>query len=338
MAVVNNNKKNEQVQNYTGLAGVSTNTAQRVGQAQQGYKPSESVNTAQQTWNQVQQQKPSAYTSKYTTVLDDILKQIQNPSEFKYEFNGDNLFKSYADQYNQYAKQGMIDTMGQAAALTGGYGNSYAFAAGQQAYQQNMLPLYEKGLELRDRAYQQYQDAQNNLLNQYNVISNQENTDYGRYRDLVNDWMNEEQTAYGRYQDAQNFDYSSYMDDLQYWTGLAQVENQAYQNELDRQEAIRQYNQQYALQQAQFEEDKRRYNQEWAAQQAALAAAAAASAGSPGRSNTDNEKYYGMNGNVYTLDKNGKYNIVDPKTLPDKPNIDDSIEKQLQHRRRNLGR
>lgn len=279
-------------QPYTVLAGVSSNTAQRVGQAQQGYKASDAVNAAQQTWNQLQAQKPADYNSKYAPVLDNILQQIQNPSDFKYEFNGDNLFKSYADLYSQYAKQGMEDAMGQAAALTGGYGNSYAQTLGQQQYQQNMLPLYEKGLELRDRAYQAHQDNYNRLLQQYNVISDQENTDYGRYRDTVGDWMTQENQAYNRYQDAQNFDYTQYMNDLNYWTGLAQVENQVYQNELDRQEAIRQYNQDYALRKAQFEEDKRRYDQEWNAMMAAQS-------GGGGYNGTKKPDYYGIGGMVF---------------------------------------
>ena len=279
---VTTTKIQEQTTPYAGLKGVSTNTAQRVGQAQQGYKPSEAVNTAQQTWQQIQAQKPGEYKSKYSDVLDNVLNQIQNPKDFKYEFNGDNLFKSYADLYSQYAKQGMMDTMGQASALTGGYGNSYAQAVGQQQYQQNMLPLYEKGMELRDRAYQEYQDRYNNLLDQYNVFNNAENTDYSRYRDLVGDWTTQEQLGYNRYMDAQNFDYGSYMDDLNYWTGLAQLENQAFETEQQREEAIRQYNLDYELRKAQFEEDKRRYNQEWAAQQAALAAAAAGGGGGGG--------------------------------------------------------
>lgn len=291
-------------QPYTVLAGVSSNTAQRVGQAQQGYKASDAVNAAQQTWNQLQAQKPADYNSKYAPALDNILQQIQNPSDFKYEFNGDNLFKSYADLYSQYAKQGMQDAMGQAAALTGGYGNSYAQTLGQQQYQQNMLPLYEKGLELRDRAYQAHQDNYNRLLQQYNVISDQENTDYGRYRDTVGDWMTQENQAYNRYQDAQNFDYTQYMNDLNYWTGLAQVENQVYQNELDRQEAIRQYNQDYALRKAQFEEDKRRYDQEWNAMLAAQSGGGGYGGGPS--NNTQKGVAYHVGNNYFVTDENGK--------------------------------
>ena len=49
--------------------------------------------------------------------------------KFKYEFNGDNVFKAYADEYTQRGKQAALDVQGQAAALTGGYGSSWATSA-----------------------------------------------------------------------------------------------------------------------------------------------------------------------------------------------------------------
>ena len=317
MAVVNKKQEQTQANPYAGMVGVSSNTAQRLGQAQQQYQAGDTVNTAQQTWQQIQQQKPGAYTSKYTDIMNGILDQIQNPKEFKYEFNQDNMFKAYADLYNQYAKQGMMDTMGQAAALTGGYGNSYAQQVGQQQYQQAMLPLYEKGMDLYDRAYQKYRDDQSNLYNQYGVINEQENADYGRYRDLVGDWTNQEQTAYNRFTDARDFDYAQYQDDLNYWTGLAQVENQAYQTEQQRQEAIRQYNQDFA-------ESKRRYDQEWEHQLALEAAAAAEAQGGSSSTSGGEKTYYAVNGKYYEDNGNGVYKEVSRDKIKDGSKVDTS--------------
>ena len=236
-----------QAPKYTGMQGVSNPTAQRLGQAQQGYTQGQQVTAAQDTLSRIQANRPQSYNSKYQPMLDDIMAKIQNPGEFKYEFNGDNLFKNYADLYTQKGKQASLDTMGQAAALTGGYGNSYAQAAGNQAYQQYLLSLYDRGMDLHDRAYQKYRDNLGDLKDQYGMLQSAEDTDYGRYRDTVADWTNEEQQAYNRMMDAQNFDYTQYQNDLNYWTGLAQVENAAWTTEQQRQEAIRQYNQNYAM-------------------------------------------------------------------------------------------
>ena len=344
MAVLTNNKKQEeqalntqQVQSvnpYTGLMGVSENTANNLGNYQAGYTPNERVNQAQQTLQQVQSQKPQGYNNKYSGQLESILQQIQNPQDFKYEFNGDNLFKAYADLYTQKGKQASADVQAQAAGLTGGYGNSYGAMTGAQAYQQYLLSLYDKGMDLRDRTYQEYQDKQNNLKDQYQILQNTEQTDYNRYRDTLGDWRTEEEQAYNRLNTAEESSYNQYMTELEYWTGLAQVENQDYVSEQERQEAIRQYNQDFAEKQRQFNENlsfekeklaeqarqfdldyelaKRKYEDELAAAQAAAAAqeAAGSSGGNPGSSG--NGHYEQIGGKIYSVNNNGSYKEVDP--------------------------
>ena len=231
---------------YSGIGGVSENTANNLGNYQQGYKPNEAVTAAQQNLQQIQAQKPQGYTSKYSAQLDNIMQQIQNPGQFKYEFNGDNLFKNYADLYTQKGKQASMNAMGQAAALTGGYGNSYAQQVGNQAYQQYLLSLYDKGMDLRDRAYGQYQDQLGNQKDIYNMLQGADESDYGRYRDTVSDYYKDEGNAYNRMADERDYDYTQYKDALDYYTGLAQIENADYRNEQERQEAIRQYEQNFA--------------------------------------------------------------------------------------------
>lgn len=257
MAVTGNKKLEEQQQQaapYTGLQGVSQGTAQKVGQYQSGYQPSQRVTQAQQTLQNIQAAKPQGYNSKYGAQLDNIMNQLQNPQDFKYNFNDDELFKYYADLYTQKGRQASMDTMGQAAALTGGYGNSYAQQAGQQAYQQNLLSLYDRGMDLYDRAYQRDQDRLGNLRNNYSMMAQADESDYGRYRDTVADWQREEALAADRAAQAEQMDYGQYRDALEYWSGLAQIENADFRTEQQRQEAIRQYEQDFAESQRQFNE------------------------------------------------------------------------------------
>jgi len=251
------NKKQEQLANnqpavtsskpYTGMQGVSENTANNLGNYQQGYKQSDQVNQAQQNLQQIQAQKPQTYNTKYGQQLDDLLQQIQNPKDFKYEFNGDEMFKYYADLYTQKGRQASMDTMGQAAALTGGYGNSYAQQAGQQAYQQYLLNLYDRGMDLRDRAYQQYQDQLGNQKDAYGLMAQAEDTNYGRYRDTVADWQNDLAYATDRADTERNFDWNQYQQDLNYWTNMAQAEAQQAETQ-------RQFNESMAQSQREFEE------------------------------------------------------------------------------------
>jgi len=242
-----NYRKQEQIarqnggQQYNGLRGVSQNTAQKLGNYQTGYQPGQQAQAAQQTLQQVQAQKPQSYNSKYGAQLDSIMNQIANPEKFKYEFNGDEMFKYYADLYTQKGRQASMDAMGQAAALTGGYGNSYAQQVGQQGYEQYLLNLYDRGMDLQNAAYARYQDAQRLPYQQLEALQGMDESEYGRYRDTVGDWERE----LGRAEDAaryeREFDYNDWQKQQDYYTKLAQIENADYQTEQDRQEAIRQF-------------------------------------------------------------------------------------------------
>lgn len=181
------------------------------------YKPSDAVTAAEQALANIDNTKPKGYDSKYGSALDGILDKIQNPQEFKYSFDGDELFKYYADLYTQKGKQASADAMGQAAALTGGYGNSYAQQVGNQAYDQYLLSLYDKGMDLRDRAYQQYADQRADIYNQFNALGDADARDYDRYRDTVSDWEKDRDYLTGRYDTERTFDYGKYRDTVGDW-------------------------------------------------------------------------------------------------------------------------
>ena len=236
MAVTTTYKKQEQ-QNPYGIAGTSQATQQGLQKAQQGYQQSQQVNQAQQNLQNVQAQKPQGYNSKYQPQMDELLQQIMNPGTFNYEFNGDNLFKMYADEYTQRGKQASMDAMGQAAALTGGYGNSYAQQVGNQAYDQYLTQLYDKGLELRDRAYQQFLDEENRKYIQYNMLNTADQNEYNRYRDTVGDWQNERGYYTDLYNNERNYDYNQYRDQVGDWK-----DNRSFAAQLYDAEANRDYN------------------------------------------------------------------------------------------------
>ena len=191
MAVVNNYMTEEQkrINNQKARNGVSGYNYSPVSAEKKAQTPQVTQPAAQYTAGKT----PGTYVSRYQPVLDSIMDQIQNPEKFKYEFNGDELFKNYADLYTQYGKQASLDAMGQAAGLTGGYGNSYGQQAGQQAYQQYLLSLYDKGLNLRNTAYQGYQDELANLKDAYSAMQAAENADYSRYADALSAWQTQQQ-------------------------------------------------------------------------------------------------------------------------------------------------
>lgn len=116
----------------------------------------------------------------YADQMDDILDRIMNREPFKYDMDADALYQQYKDQYMSQGKLAMEDTMGQAAALTGGYGNSYAQTVGQQVYNRYMDGLNDVVPELYAMARNRYDAEGNALMNQYALLADREQSAYAR--------------------------------------------------------------------------------------------------------------------------------------------------------------
>ena len=177
------------------------------------YVQSDAVKQANALLQQQNANKPGAYQSQWQSQIDDYLNQIQNREKFSYDPNSDAMYQMYKDNYIQQGQMAMMDTMGQAAAMTGGYGNSYAQSVGQQAYNQQLSQLNEILPELQQMAYSRYADEGQRLQDMYNMYLGREDQDYGRYMDSLNAWQSERDYLAGRYDTERNFDYSKYEQD-----------------------------------------------------------------------------------------------------------------------------
>ena len=231
------------------------------------YQESDTVKHAQEMLNQQLQQKPGEYQSTWQDQLNETISQILNRDKFSYDLNGDALYQQYKDQYTQQGKMAMMDTMGQAQAMTGGYGNSYAQSVGQQAYQGYLQQLNEVVPELYAMALDQYNQEGQDMYNQAALIAQMEDQDYGRYQDAMNAWLSERDYLsgrydserdydYGKYTDNRDFSYDSFIDDrnYQYQTDRDAIADQQWQTEFD--EAQRQYDEQMALAKDQWDWEK----------------------------------------------------------------------------------
>ena len=106
----------------------------------------------------------------------------------------------------------MQDTMGQAAALTGGYGSTYGQNAGQQAYNAYLQNLGDVVPELYEIARSRYDQEGADLLNMYGILGDNEAQDYGRWQDTMNAWQGERDYLAGLYDSERAFDYGKYRD------------------------------------------------------------------------------------------------------------------------------
>ena len=230
--------KNQTTRNYGGsyqtrnspytMSGVSDYTRSKLNGLEGGYMPSGSVQAAQAYLEQVKASKPGAYQSRWDDELTSLYDQIRNRKKFSYDMGTDPLYQQYREQYQRLGRLAMQDTMGQAAALTGGYGSTYGEQVGQQAYNAYLQNLNDIVPQLQQQAYQRYQDEGTDLYNQYSLVKGREDTDYGRYRDTVSDYYSDLSDARSAYNSERSLDQSQWETMLNYWAQKANNENAAY--------------------------------------------------------------------------------------------------------------
>ena len=139
---------------------------------------------------------------------------IDNRAKFVYDFNADALYQQYKDNYMRQGKMAMADTMAQAQALSGGFGNSYAASAGNLAYQGYLGQLNNVIPELQQLAYGRYQDEGNQLEAAYNRALQQNELGRQQYADQNAKWQSNVSLLTQVRDDARNMamnDYSTYV-------------------------------------------------------------------------------------------------------------------------------
>lgn len=125
------------------------------------------------------------YAGTFDQQVQELYDQVVNQKDFSYDLNGDALWQQYKDQYTTQGKLAMMDAMGQAAALTGGYGSSYAQSAGQQAYQGYLQELNDRVPELYQLAMDKYNNDQAMLKDKLSAAVQMQADEYGKYQDAL---------------------------------------------------------------------------------------------------------------------------------------------------------
>lgn len=193
------------------------------------------VGQAQKMLDDYRKQKPGAYQSKWQEQQGAVLDKLLNREPFRFDVNEDALYQQLLDQYVAQGQKAMMDTMGQAAALTGGYGNSFAQSAGQQAYQGYLQEFNGMMPQFYQMALDRYQMEGDQLADQFAMLGAREDQDYSRYQDEMAAYNAELERLLGSYYTERDFAYDQSRD---------QAADEKWQKE--------------------FDEDKRRYDQEWA--------------------------------------------------------------------------
>ena len=156
---------------------------------------------------------------RYSAEMDAIYDKIMNRGEFSYDAENDPVYQAYRRQYTDLGRTAMRDTIGQASALTGGYGSTYAEQAGQQAFNAYLKRLNDVMPELYGAAYDRYTKEGSDLMARYQMAASGADKAYERG---YNAWSTrlgleraDEQSAYERRTNEENTAYARAESELQ---------------------------------------------------------------------------------------------------------------------------
>ena len=138
-----------------------------------------------------EEKKPDAvsngYQSQYGDQITAGLNKVTNREAFSYDPLKDANYQAMAKIYNQQGNKAAKDTLGDAAALNGGYGSSYAVTASQQMRNDYNQQLASQIPALEQAAYGRWKDSYDMDVTNLQLLQDADDRDYGRHRDDVAD-------------------------------------------------------------------------------------------------------------------------------------------------------
>ena len=188
-----------------------------------GFAASGAYQNAMDYTNKLLEQLSSGRTS-YTDQIKGLMDQIQGREKFSYDADSDPLFQQMLASSMTSGKTAMQDTMGQAAALTGGYGSTYATTAANQAYNAYIQDAYNNLPEYYQLALEAYEQEGQAMYNQLAMLSEADATEYGRLYDAFN-------ANYGNAQQMYQNEYNAWQDSLNNAYNMASLKQRQHEFE-----------------------------------------------------------------------------------------------------------
>ena len=160
------------------------------------------------------------FQNPYQSQYDQALNAVMNQKGWSYNPENDQAYQAAKKQYLREADRATQNTMGQAAAMTGGIPSTAAVNAASQAGDYYRTQLSDQLGSYMDRSYQRYVDAIGNDFDRLSAI-----------RSMSND-------ARDQYDTDRNFGYNQWTDDLGYRTDREQTEYERKQAEQQYKDAV----------------------------------------------------------------------------------------------------
>ena len=155
--------------------------------------------------------KPASYTEKYEKEIKSLLSDLSGMS-FDYDIENDPVFRLSRDEAVRRGRLAMEDAIGKASALSGGYANSYAASAGQQAFSGETAAIRELIPELYEAAYDRYESERDSLSDRIKLLSSLEDSEFSKYTDMMKQYFDEGELLFDNYSTLSKEEYDRYVD------------------------------------------------------------------------------------------------------------------------------
>lgn len=187
------------------------------------------------------------YTNQWGDQQQALLEEMTNRAPFEWSKETDPLWSSYKKTYLREGDRATQNAIASAAAASGGMPSSYAVTAGTQAGDYYATKLNDMLPTLRANAYDEYLNEYQQLANNLNTLNNQEQLDYQKYLNELNQYNTDRSFAYNDYQTRYNMlqnalsnlqsqqqnEYSQDYQTQQYIDALEQYKEQQRQQEIE---------------------------------------------------------------------------------------------------------
>ena len=140
--------------------------------------------------------------------------KLENMGDFDYDPDADAAYQQYKNEYTRQAKLANQNAQANAAAMTGGYGSSYAASVAQQAYQQQMGALNDALPSLYRLALDTYNSEGDDVVTRIDQLNTQEQNAQAQYNAELSDYYSQLDRKGSAYNAAYEQDYGRYQDYL----------------------------------------------------------------------------------------------------------------------------
>lgn len=181
------------------------------------FAPSAAYNNAMAYTNGLLEKLNSGRTS-YSDKIDALMNQINGRDKFVYDMDKDPMFQQYLSSMMDKGKIAMQDTIGQASALTGGYGSTYATSAANGAYNDFVKGAYDNVSDYYNMSLNAYNSEGQELYNRLGMYQNADAAEYSRLAAAYDANLQRANTLY-------NQEYNNYWDTANYNKSVAQYNN-----------------------------------------------------------------------------------------------------------------